>query len=86
MTRTCCKLTRRGGTAVGWIIPGITIALLPKCPACVAAYLALAGVAVSISTASLLRVGIIILCTASVLFLAARELVRVIDSIKRRPP
>ena len=74
MSRSCCNLARRGGEVAGWIIPGATLALLPKCPACVAGYVALAtGVSLPFATASYLRILIVILCTAALIFAAARQ-------------
>ncbi len=52
------------------LVPGLLWALIPKCPACLAAYIALAtGLSVSVSVASQLRYGLIVvfLATASVL-------------------
>jgi hypothetical protein len=78
---SCCRggptWFRRGIEAIEWAVPGAILALLPKCPMCVAAYVALAtGVGVSVSAATYLRTGTIVLCVASLLFLGARTVMR----------
>jgi len=66
---------RRGGEIAGWVLPGATLALLPKCPACVVAYVALfSGVGMSVSTATYLRTSLLILCVTALLFLSLKRL------------
>ena len=70
---------RRPVEIAGWIIPGTMLALLPKCPACVGAYVAFfSGVGVSLATAARLRSLLVILCLASLLFVALRRLQRLL--------
>lgn len=68
---------RRGGAIAGWIIPGATLALLPKCPACVVAYIAIAtGFGISMSAAAHLRMLLWAWCVGWLIFAAARHLRR----------
>jgi hypothetical protein len=66
---------RRGREMAGWLIPGVMLALLPKCPVCVAAYVALAtGIGISLPAAAYLRAMLVVLCVASLAFIAPRRL------------
>jgi hypothetical protein len=68
---------RRGREIAGWVIPGATLALLPKCPACVVGYVALAtGLGISMTTAAHLRTLLVMLCLASLVFVAATRVRR----------
>ncbi len=66
--------SRHGGEIAGWNVPSATLALLPKCPLCVAAYVALAtGIGISLPAATHLRAMLVVICAASLAFLAARR-------------
>jgi hypothetical protein len=70
---------RRGREIAGWIVPSVTLALLPKCPACVVAYVALAtGIGISLPTATYLRTMLVIMCVSLLVFIASLSLRRLI--------
>jgi len=54
-------------------LPTLILALLPKCPACFAAYVALGtGISLSVAAASLLRTLLIGICVATMVWIFAR--------------
>lgn len=74
---TCCKVAHRGGRVAGWVVPGVVLALMPKCPACVVGYVALlTGLGISISAAAYLRTGLIVLCVGLIALLVFRSVYR----------
>jgi len=84
--RACCNTVSDRGPATwvrrlrdvsAWLLPSAGLVLMPKCPACLAAYVALGtGLGVSFSTATYLRWVVLFLCVASLLFLIVQSLDR----------
>lgn len=70
-------LLRRGAELAGWLLPGVVLALMPKCPLCLAAYVAMAtGLSLTATAAGQLREWTIILCLAMPGLLILRQIRR----------
>ena len=79
--RCCCETAK-------WAVPGVVLAVMPKCPACVAAYVALfSGVGISVPAASWLRWSALALSIATLSYLVMRRVFTrfpILHSISRR--
>lgn len=67
MSAECCVVPQkrrktRFWCSAGSVGPAVMLVLLPKCPMCLAAYLAIAGVGISVSSAAWLRWGLLAAC------------------------
>lgn len=73
------SVIRRGLHFLKWLVPGVILALLPKCPACLAAYVAVStGIGLSMPVAGHLRTLLIVACVISLCYLAIRQARRVL--------
>jgi hypothetical protein len=67
-------LLRHAWRSIQWLFPTALLVLMPKCPFCVAAYVALfTGVGVSVSTARWIQILMLVLCLTSLVYLAVRH-------------
>jgi len=55
-----------------WLIPGMVLAVIPKCPMCFAAYLAVAGIGVSMPVATGMRWAILAVCVGTLIGVSGR--------------
>jgi len=70
--------TRRGRIreVAGWILPGALLALMPKCPMCLVAYVALcSGLTLSYSSAHMLMRMLTALCLGTLALCVVRRVV-----------
>jgi hypothetical protein len=90
MTACCCggggrrrPLARRLSGAAASLLPGAALLLLPKCPLCLAAWLTIVtGIGVSGAAAVWVR-GAIVVFGVSGLALAAAQIIRTRDALRR---
>jgi hypothetical protein len=75
--RCCNSMGRRCLGFASWIVPSAILALMPKCPACLEAYVAVGtGLGLSLSAAAHLKELLLILCVALLLYQVAKHLSR----------
>jgi hypothetical protein len=68
---------RRLRGALSWLLPATLLALMPKCPVCLAAYAALVtGIGITIPAAAAIRTAMLAACLASLGFLVVRMALR----------
>jgi hypothetical protein len=71
------SFTRRSINLAAKIVPVAILAVLPKCPACLAAYVALGtGIGISLTAATYLRISLVVLCLTSLAYFAVTSLSR----------
>ena len=76
-TVVCENSARRTRGAAAFALPSVALALVPKCPMCIAAWLAIGGgFGISITTAAHLRTAVVWLCWSALVLLAARVAMR----------
>lgn len=79
----CCGGARRESArgplrrvlhGAGWFLPSALLAVMPKCPVCLAAYVAMAtGLGLSLPVAAALRTCLIVLCVGSLTWMICRR-------------
>ena len=75
--------TRRIAALIQWAIPVTALALMPKCPMCVAAYVVLfTGIGLSLPAAAAIRWALIALSAVSLAYLLFRAVWRVVGSVR----
>src|SRR5262249_47654880 len=89
-TNQCCgnsrtpRPGRRFVEVAEWILPSAILALIPKCPMCLAAYIALwTGIGLSLSAAIYLRAALLVVSIGLILFLAVRTARRLIHKFSQ---
>ncbi len=91
MKPRCCQgepasRRRKSLDASGSLLSATVLVMLPKCPACLAAYLAAgAGIGVTLTTASHLRTALLALSLAGLAWVAGRYGVRWIARLQPSP-
>lgn len=69
-----------------WLVPAAILALLPKCPACLAAYVAVStGIGLSLPAATNIRLFLLVACVASLCYLVIRKIRRTLMPVNLHP-
>jgi hypothetical protein len=68
------RLLPRAWRGVQWIFPSALLVLMPKCPLCVAAYVAVfTGVGITVSSARWVQTLMLVICWTTLAYLAVRH-------------
>jgi hypothetical protein len=71
------NLLSRTWRGIQWLVPTTLLVLMPKCPLCVAAYVALlTGIGISAATARVIQILMLMFCVMSLTYLVGRLLLR----------
>jgi hypothetical protein len=71
---------RRVRSVASWILPGVILAAMPKCPVCVTAYVALfTGCGISLAAAGVARSLVVVGCIGFFAYLAVKSLGNVLS-------
>ena len=74
------KIISRYVEFVKMLTPAVVFAIIPKCPVCFAGYIALGtGLGLSVTTASYVRIILIILCILSLLYFVMKHISRAVN-------
>src|SRR5215472_19324115 len=80
----CGSPVRRAVGLISWILPSAILALIPKCPMCLAAYIALwTGIGLSFSAAIYLRASLLAVSIGLILFLGVKTARRLIHKFSQ---
>jgi hypothetical protein len=67
-------LLPRAWRSIQWLFPATLLVLMPKCPLCVAAYVALfTGIGITVSTARWIQILMLMFCLTSLAYLIVRH-------------
>ena len=76
-TRGRKKTGRRFIDFIKMVTPAVIFIIIPKCPVCLAGYIALGtGIGLSITTATYLRIGLIVVCILSLAYFVTKHVHR----------
>ena len=74
---------RRAWQNTRWLFPAAMLALIPKCPLCVAAYVALfTGIGISVPTARWIQILMLVVCLTGLGYFAGRNAARYLARVK----
>lgn len=71
------KMCRKHPRQTAWILPGVILLVMPKCPVCIAGYIAFAtGIGVSLTLVEGIRAVAMTLCATVLAFTAIKTICR----------